>query len=67
MKKRGQLLSQPFFYIFAVIVIGLTVLFGYPLIVKLLATECIVENNEFLNETKSLLAGNMHFSLDNIS
>ena len=27
--KRGQLLSQPFFYIFAIIVIGLLLVFGY--------------------------------------
>ena len=46
--KRGQLLSQPFFYIFAMVVIGLTIFFGYYIINRLQGTACQVENQQFL-------------------
>ena len=50
MKKRGQLLSQPFFYISAIIVIGLILIFGFKVIGDLRRTGCNVENAKFLNE-----------------
>ena len=46
--KRGQLLSQPFFYILAIVVIGLTFFFGYYIISRVLGTACQVENKQFV-------------------
>ena len=48
--KRGQLLSQPFFYIFLVVVAAMVLIFGYLMIGKLINAECKVENKVFLNE-----------------
>ena len=51
--KRGQLLSQPLFYIFAIVVIGLTLIFGFYMINKLLDTGCMVENAKFVADIKN--------------
>jgi len=51
--KRGQLLSQPFFYIFAILVIALTIFFGYFIINKLQGTACQVENQQFLSDLEN--------------
>ena len=62
--KKGQLMSQPFFYIFAIVVIGLILVFGFNYINKLLKTSCDVEGLGFqteiqskVNELNSLSAG----------
>jgi len=62
--KRGQLLSQPFFYIFMIIVIGLIIVFGFSMIKRLMGTACQVENNQFvydlqddIDEINSLFPG----------
>src|SRR3989344_303279 len=51
--KKGQLLSQPFMYIFAIIVIGLIFVFGFNLITKLKSTTCGVENVKFESDLKT--------------
>ena len=50
--KRGQLLSQPLFYVFAIIVIGMTLVFGFYMINKLLDTGCKVENVKFVADIR---------------
>lgn len=51
--KRGQLLSQPFFYIFAIIVIGLILIFGFKYIGKILKTGCEVEVLDFVSDVQA--------------
>src|SRR3989338_7479185 len=51
--KRGQLLSQPFFYIFAIIVIGLILIFGFNYIAKILKTGCEVETLDFVGDVRA--------------
>ncbi len=51
--KKGQLLSQPFTYIFAILVIALIFVFGFNLITKLKTTTCGVENVKFETELKN--------------
>ncbi len=50
MKKKGQILSQPFFYIFSIIVIAMILVFGIKMIKDTLNTACKVENANFMNE-----------------
>lgn len=51
--KRGQLLSQPFFYIFAIIVIGLILIFGFTYVGKVLKTGCEVETLDFVSDVQA--------------
>lgn len=51
--KRGQLLSQPFFYIFAIIVIGLILVFGFKYVGKVLNTGCQVEVLDFTGDVQA--------------
>ncbi len=51
--KKGQLLSQPFFYIFAIIVIGLILIFGFKYVNQLLNAGCQVEVLDFGNDVKA--------------
>ena len=48
--KKGQLFSQPFMYIFAIVVIALIFLFGFQMIGKLKSTTCSVENIKFITD-----------------
>ena len=48
--KKGQLMSQPFFYIFAIVAIGLIVIFGFFIVNRLVKTGCQVENREFVRD-----------------
>src|SRR3989338_695539 len=48
--KRGQLLSQPFFYIFAIIVIGLIFAFGFYYVNKVVKAGCEAEVLDFTSE-----------------
>ena len=50
--KRGQLLSQPFFYIFLIVVSALVLVFGYMMINRLLNTECQVEGKVFISDLR---------------
>jgi hypothetical protein len=50
--KKGQLLSQPFFYIFAIVVIGLILIFGFRYVNKLLETGCEVEILKFSSDVQ---------------
>ncbi|MBS3152622.1 hypothetical protein J4230_04390 [Candidatus Woesearchaeota archaeon] len=51
--KKGQLLSQPFFYIFAIIVIGLILIFGFTYVNKILKTGCQVEILSFVGDVQA--------------
>lgn len=51
--KKGQLLSQPFFYIFALIVIALLLIFGFTYIRKLMNTGCGVESISFISDIQT--------------
>ncbi len=51
--KKGQLLSQPFFYIFAIVVIGLILIFGFNYVSKLMNTGCQVEGLSFVNDVQA--------------
>lgn len=51
--KRGQLISQPFFYIFTIIVIGLLLVFGFKYAGKIMSTGCSVESLDFVNDIQS--------------
>ncbi len=51
--KRGQLLSQPLYYIFAIVVIGLILIFGFRYVGKLLKTGCEVEVLDFVSEVRN--------------
>lgn len=46
--KKAQLMSQPFVFIFTIVVIAMVFVFGAYMIYKLLKTECQVENKKFL-------------------
>jgi|SRR3989344_724674 len=50
--KRGQLLSQPFTYIFAILVIGMILIFGFRYVNKLLETGCQVEILDFSSDVQ---------------
>ncbi len=50
--KRGQLLSQPFFYIFTIVVIGLILIFGFRYVNKLLKTGCEVETADLIGDVQ---------------
>ena len=50
--KRGQLLSQPFFYIFAIVVIGLILLFGFRYAGKLFSASCEAEVLDFNSDVQ---------------
>ena len=45
--KKGQLLSQPLFYIFAIVVIGLILIFGFNYLNKVIKIGCEVEILDF--------------------
>lgn len=51
--KKGQLLSQPFFYIFAIVVIGLILIFGFNYVSKLVNTGCQVQGLTFVNDIQA--------------
>ena len=51
--KKGQLLSQPFFYIFAIVVMGLILIFGFTYVNKLLKTGCEVEILSFVSDVQA--------------
>ncbi len=51
--KKGQILSQPFIYIFAIIVIGLIFVFGFKYIGKILKTGCEVESLDLVNDIQA--------------
>ncbi len=51
--KKGQIMSHVFIYIFAVIVIGLILLFGFKYINKIIKTGCEVETLDLVNDMKS--------------
>lgn len=51
--KKGQLLSQPFFYIFAIVVIGLVVIFGFKYLKDVVSTGCKVENLDFVRDVQA--------------
>ena len=51
--KKGQLLSQPFIYIFAIIVIGLILIFGFRYVGKLLKVGCQVETLGFSQDIQA--------------
>src|SRR3989344_4949640 len=51
--RKGQLLSQPFFYIFAIVVIGLILIFGFFYVNKILKTGCEVEGLDFINDAQA--------------
>jgi len=51
--KKGQILSQPFIYIFAIIVIGLILLFGFRYIGKILKTGCEIESLDLVNDIQA--------------
>ncbi len=51
--KKGQLLSQPFFYIFAIVVIGLLLIFGFKYAGKILNTSCQVETLDFVSDVQA--------------
>lgn len=50
--KKGQMMSQPFYYIFAIIVIGLILIFGFKYAGKLFKVGCEVEVVDFVNDIK---------------
>ena len=50
--KKGQLAGQPFVYIFAIVVIGLIVVYGAYVIIELISVRDTVETNLFLNNLK---------------
>jgi hypothetical protein len=52
-RRQAQLMSQPFFYIFAVIVIALIFIFGFNYIEKILKLGCEVEVIDFNNDIQS--------------
>ncbi len=51
--KKGQLMSQPFFYIFTIVVIGLILVFGLYWIWRLFQTACDVEGLSFQTEIQN--------------
>ncbi|GEM_PF-2626259 len=51
--KKGQLLSQPFFYIFAIVTIGLLLVFGFNYVGKIMKTGCEVEGLDFNNKIQA--------------
>lgn len=51
--KKGQMLSQPFFYIFAIVVIGLILIFGFRYIGKILKTGCEIETLDFVSDVQT--------------
>ncbi len=51
--KRGQILSQPFIYILAIITIGLILIFGFRYVGKILKTGCEVETLDLVNDIQA--------------
>lgn len=51
--ERGQLMSQPFIYIFAIIVIGLIFVFGFRYIGKIMGAGCEVEVMDLVNDVQA--------------
>src|SRR3989344_6662430 len=51
--KNGQMLSQPFTYIFAIVIIALIFLFGFQMIGKLKSTTCNVDNIKFISSMEN--------------
>lgn len=61
MEKRGQLLSQPFIYIFAIILVALILLFGVRLITNLTKQSEEVELVVFVSDLKTQVNNFYHF------
>jgi len=53
MNKKGELLSQPFIYIFMIIVIGLVVILGFTNLKNLIGFGCTVESEKLMHDFKN--------------